>query len=176
MAERIMMNSYRSRKFSNFRNRYWIKKFKKCIIFSDLVKEWLGSWTNAADETLLLIMDNIQVFNFPKFYRKSVVTYKATNKFQLFLFQMAVPYWNKILSSSNINIREHPMSILGCIRVWMSTSLTFLVLFLFNIILFWCLISLSQIFQNYLSKHVMSNFHLNYKFIIVHMNGSLGIK
>jgi hypothetical protein len=84
MAGRIMMNSYRSRKFSNFRNRYWIKKFKKCIIFSDLVKEWLGSWTNAADETLLLAMDNIQVFNCPKFYRKSVVTYKATNKFQLF--------------------------------------------------------------------------------------------
>ena len=83
MAGRIMMNSYRSRKFSNFRNRYWIKKFKKCIIFSDLVKEWLRSWTNAADETLLLIMDNIQVFNFPKFYRKSVVTYKATNKIQL---------------------------------------------------------------------------------------------
>lgn len=101
---------------------------------------------------------------------------KLQTNFNFFCFRWTVPYWNKILSSSNINIREHPMSILGCIRVWMSISLTFLVLFLFNIILFWCLISLSQIFQNYLSKHVMSNFHLKYKFVIVHMNGSLGIK
>jgi hypothetical protein len=113
-----MMNSYRSRKFSNFRNRYWIKKFKKCIIFSDLVKEWLGSWTNAADETLLLIMDNIQIFNFPNFYRKSVMTYKATDtsiqelNFIKFKYQYSRASYVNIRMYKGLNVN---ISYLSCI-------------------------------------------------------------
>ena len=135
-------------------------------------------WRNVV--SYFCIMVDFQVFNFldiaitSEFYSKSVVNIQQQTKFTSFLiillagllviysncFRWTVPYWNKILSSSNINIREHPMSILGCIRVWMSISLTFLVF----IFIQYHIILVFDILKSYISELFIKTCNVKFSF------------